>query len=121
MKVKGYMLAVISAAAYGLIPLFLLPVTARGLSLDVTLFYRFFISALLLLAVLLWKKERLQVNGRSLLILMTLGLLFALSSESLFLAYDYVSAGIASTMLFIYPVIVVLLLAIFFGERISAL
>lgn len=115
------MLAVLSAVTYGLIPLFILPIKARGFSLDVTLFYRFFISALLLLTVLLIKKERLQLTLRSLLVMVVLGVLFALSSEFLFLAYDYLSAGIASTLLFVYPVMVVLLLAFFFKEWISTL
>lgn len=121
MKATGYFLAVISAVTYGLIPLFILPVKAQGLSLDVTLFYRFGISALLLLALLLYKKESLKVSFRSLLLLAALGLLFALSSEFLFLAYDYLSAGIASTILFVYPVIVVLIMVFFFKERITPL
>lgn len=121
MKATGYFLAVISAVTYGLIPLFILPVKAQGLSLDVTLLYRFGISALLLLALLLYKKESLKVSFRSLLLLAALGLLFALSSEFLFLAYDYLSAGIASTILFVYPVIVVLIMAFFFKERITPL
>lgn len=119
MKLKGYLLALISAVSYGLIPLFILPVKAQNFPLNTTLFYRFFISAGFLLAFLIYKKESLKVNRSEFLILLVLGLLYGLSSDCLFLGYQLLTPGIASTVLFVYPIFVALLLALFFKEKIS--
>ena len=48
-----------------------------------------------------------------------LGLLYALSAEFLFLAYDYLGLGIASTIFFSYPIIVALVLVLFYKEKIT--
>lgn len=119
MKKKGYFFAIVSAVSYGLIPAFIIPVKEAGFSLDKTLFYRFFISAIFLLAYLVRKKESLRVTPKDFLIMLILGLFYALSSEFLFLGYDYLSPGIASTILFVYPVIVALVMMVFFKETIS--
>lgn len=119
MKKKGYFFAIVSAVSYGLIPAFIIPVKEAGFSLDKTLFYRFFISAMFLLAYLVRKKESLRVTPKDFLIMLILGLFYALSSEFLFLGYDYLSPGIASTILFVYPVIVALVMMVFFRESIS--
>lgn len=119
MKLKGYILALISAVSYGLIPLFILPVKALNFPLDTTLFYRFFISALFILAFLIYKKESLRVSRIEFLILLILGLLYALSSDCLFLGYRLLTPGIASTVLFVYPVFVAVILALFFREKIT--
>lgn len=121
MKVKGYLLAAISAISYGLIPLFILPVKASHFSMDTTLFYRFFIAAMFILAYLIYKKESLKVNRSEFLILVLLGLFYAVSAEFLFMGYDYLSPGIASTILFVYPVMVALMMTFFFKEKITVL
>ncbi len=119
MKIKGYILAILSAVFYGLIPLFILPLKAIHFPIETTLFYRFLISAGFLFLLLIYRKERLGVNAKELSILALLGILFASSSEFLFIAYDYLSAGVASTLLFVYPIIVALIMTIAFKERLS--
>lgn len=119
MKFKGYVLALVSAVSYGLIPLFILPVKALNFPLDTTLFYRFLISALFLLAFLIYRKESLKVNRSEFFILLVLGLLYGLSSDFLFWGYHLLTPGIASTVLFVYPIFVALLLALFFKEKIT--
>ncbi|MCC9074441.1 DMT family transporter [Flavobacterium sp. F-65] len=121
MKIKGYLFAIISAVSYGLIPLFILPIKAINFPMDTALFYRFFISALFLLAYLMYKKETIKVDRKEFFILLLLGVFYALSAEFLFLGYDYLSPGIASTILFVYPVIVALTMVFFFKERINKL
>ena len=49
--------------------------------------------------------------------LFIVGMLVATSSLTLYVSYKYLSAGIASTMLFVYPVIVAVLMVLFFGEK----
>lgn len=119
MKIKGYLLASISAISYGLIPLFILPIKAIDFSINTTLFYRFSISALLILFYLIYKKEPLKLNRSEGFIMVILGLLYGFSSDFLFLGYDYLTPGIASTILFVYPVIVALIMSFFFKEKIT--
>lgn len=88
MKKKGYLLAAVSAFSYGLIPLFILPVKAAKFSLDTTLFYRFFISSLFILAYLLYKKEGLGMRMKEWFIMIILGLLYALHPNFCF--YDMI-------------------------------
>lgn len=116
---KGYIFAAASAISFGLIPLFVIPVKRAGISMDVTLFYRFLIAAVMIGVYVLLRKGSLRIRRSDLPKLVIMGLLYALSAEFLFLGYDAMSAGIASTVLYVYPIIVALILAFGFGEKIS--
>ena len=48
-----------------------------------------------------------------------MGLLFSFSSLFLFMSYNYMDAGIASTILFVYPVLVAIIMAVVFKEKVS--
>ena len=118
--VKGYLCAFISAFTYGLIPLFMIPIKkTESFSVGATLFYRFLIASGAILLFLCYQKQRLRISLREGLIMSILGLLYALSAEFLFLAYDYLSPGIASTIFFCYPIIVALVLVLFYKEKIT--
>jgi len=121
MKLRGYVLGIISAISYGLLPIFILPIKHGHFSLDITLFYRFLFSALMIGGYLLYSKESFLLSKKELLIFTILGICYALSSEFLFLGYDYLTAGIASTVLFIYPVIVALIMFFFYKEKLTKL
>ncbi len=119
MKFKGYVYGLLSSISYGLIPLFILPIKLANFSMDTTLFYRFFFSALIVGGYLLIKKQSIKIELKQIPVLIILGLLYGISADALFLGYDYLSAGIASTLLFVYPLIVAIIMAIFFKERIT--
>lgn len=121
MKLRGYTLGILSAVSYGMIPIFILPVKQARFSMDITLFYRFFFSALMVGGYLLYSKESFKINKKEALILAILGICYALSSEFLFLGYDFLTPGIASTVLFIYPIIVALIMLFFYKERLTRL
>ena len=119
MKFKGYAYGLISSISYGLIPLFILPIKQANFSMDTTLFYRFFFSALIVGTYLFITKQSFKIDVKQLPVLVVLGLLYGISADALFLGYDYLSAGIASTLLFVYPLIVAIIMAVFFKERIT--
>lgn len=119
-KLKGYILAIISSVSYGLIPLFMIPLKADSIPLDTILFNRFTISAFFVGVYLLIRKEGFRISMKELIVFAILGVLFALSAEFLFIGYDYASPGIASTILFVFPVIVALIMVVFFKEKIAA-
>lgn len=118
-KSLGYLCAIIAATTYGFNPLFGLPLYARGMSTPSVLFYRFFFASLMLTGVKLYKKSSFRLEARQILPLVAGGVLLALSATFLFLSFRVMDAGIAATILFVYPVMVALIMAIGFHERIS--
>lgn len=118
-KLKGYALGIVAAATYGMNPLFALPLYSAGMTADSVLFFRYALAIPLLAAMTAMRGRSFRVTRPQLLTLAILGLLMALSSLSLFLSYNYMDAGIASTILFVYPVMVAVIMAAVYRERLS--
>ena len=119
-KAKGYLLGAVAAATYGMNPLFALPLYDNGMSPDSVLFFRYLFAIPILGIMLKARGRNFTVQQREIPLLAIFGILFALSSLTLFQSYNYMDAGIASTLLFIYPIMVALIMACFFKERLSA-
>ena len=115
--VKGYLAAFISAVTYGMIPLFMIPIKQQGFSVDAALFYRFITTSVFIMGYLFYRKETLRITPREVFIFLVLGLLYALSAEFLFLAYDLLSQELLLLYFFMYPLIVALALGVFFKEH----
>lgn len=118
-KVKGYLLAVIAAATYGMNPLFALPLYNAGMNPDSVLFFRYLIAIPILGMMIKARGRSFSVKRKELLVLIVLGILVALSSLTLFHSYNYMDAGIASTLLFVYPIMVAVIMAVCFREKIT--
>ncbi len=116
-KVKGVTLGSIAAASYGLNPLFALPLYADGMTADSMLFYRYMFAILMMGGMMLLQRRSFRVRRRELLSLAMMGIVFSASSLLLFLSYQYMDAGIASTILFMYPVLVALIMWLMYHER----
>lgn len=119
-KVKGYLLGALAAASYGMNPLFALPLYSDGMDPYSVLFFRYLFAIPILGIMLKARGRTFAVSRHDILPLVVMGLLLAMSSLSLFLSYNYMEAGIASTMLFVYPIMVAVIMAIFFREHITA-
>lgn len=102
----GFAAGIITGVTYGLNPLFAKPLLQMGVSVDSMLSFRYLVACLILGVWLLLRKETFKVNGPQLFRLCILGVLFALSSMLLFLSYKYIPAGLATTIVFLYPVLV---------------
>lgn len=118
-KVKGYLLGAIAAATYGMNPLFALPLYKDGLSPDAVLFFRYLFAIPILAIMIRARGRNFFIERRDLFPLVIFGILFAFSSLTLFRSYTYMDAGIASTLLFVYPIMVALIMFIFFHEKVS--
>ena len=119
-KAKGYLLGAVAAAAYGMNPLFALPLYEHGMDPDSVLFFRY-LFALPVLALMIKARGRdFRIRRAEAGLLAVFGILFALSSLTLFQSYRFMDAGIASTLLFVYPLLVAVIMAAFFRERLSA-
>lgn len=116
---RGYLLGAIAAASYGLNPLFALPLYAVGMTVDTVLFYRYLSAVVLLAIMILSRGHSLAITRHDVPRLIGMGMLMAFSSLFLFQSYHYMDAGIASTILFVYPVLVAIIMAVGFHERLS--
>lgn len=106
----GYPAGIITGITYGLNPLFGLPLMKEGASVEAILFFRYGIAVLILGAFLLLTKQTFKVSLKQAGILLVLGLLYTASSIFLFEAYNYIASGLATTLIFLYPVLVALIM-----------
>lgn len=118
-QLKGLLYGIVSSATFGLIPLFALPALQAGVGLDSVLFYRFGLSALALGIWLLVRQRDLRISMKEFGVLFGLGLFYALTALLLTTAYLYIPSGVATTVHFLYPVVVTAILILFFKDRVS--
>lgn len=117
-KLIGILCAIGAAVCYGTNPLGALNLYAEGMNTPSVLFYRFGLAWLIVAVVMLFRRESLKVDRREFLTLTALGVLFIFSSLTLYLSFHLMPAGVASTILFTYPVMTAAIMAAFFRERI---
>lgn len=118
-NLKGFAFGILTSATFGLIPLFTLPLMAKGMQFDSILFYRFLFAALALAGIMAAKKESFHADKRDIPVLILLGFFYTASAMFLFWGYNFMSAGIATTLHFTYPVFVTLIMLLFFREKTS--
>ena len=78
--------------------------------METVLFVRYAVAVLVLGMVILSTHKSFAVSRKQLGWLAMLGVLFACSSLFLFLAYNYIPSGIATTIIFLYPTLVALIM-----------
>lgn len=106
----GYPSGIITGVTYGLNPLFAKPLMNDGASTEAILFFRYGIAVIMLGAFLMIKKECFKINLKQAGVLLALGLLYTASSTFLFEAYKYIASGLATTLIFLYPVMVAIIM-----------
>lgn len=106
----GYAAGIITGVTYGLNPLFAVPLMKGGANVESILFFRYFLSVLMLGAWIAISRGGFRVNSRQAARLIIIGLLFTLSSFGLFEAYRYIPSGLATTIVFLYPVLVAIIM-----------
>ncbi|RXI28593.1 DMT family transporter [Aliarcobacter trophiarum] len=114
---KGIFLAIISAICYGMNPLGALMLYSEGLNVNSVIFYRFIFAVFFLSIFMIFRKLSFKISIKELKILAFLGLLFGVSALALFSSFLYMDAGLASTILFVYPIFVAIIMALLFNEK----
>ena len=115
--VKGLFYASLSSASFGFSPLFSLALIAAGLTNFDILSYRWLVAAIVLVVYAICKKKTLRLASfDETWKVILLSFLRALTSITLLIGYANIASGIASTINFMYPVIVALCMMIFYGE-----
>ena len=120
-KIKGYTLGFIAATTYGLNPLFALPLMSAGMNTSSILLLRYACAIPVIGAMMLARGRSFKVTPKQLLLLAIFGIFTGVSSLALFESYCYMDAGIASTLLFVYPLMVAMIGVMCFKERLSLL
>lgn len=127
-KFLGYLLGILAAATYGMNPVFAVPLYDDGMNAESVLLWRYALAIPVVALMLVSRGRSLKVKSiggtsvRQLIgQLAILGVLMGVSSLALFASYNYMNVGIASTLLFVYPVMVAVIMAVMFGERMSPL
>ena len=106
----GYPAGIITGITYGLNPLFGVPLMKDGAAIESILFFRYAIAVLFLGAFLLISKQSFKISWKQAGVLLILGLLYTSSSIFLFEAYNYIASGLATTIIFLYPVLVAIIM-----------
>ena len=106
----GYPAGIITGITYGLNPLFAVPLMKNGAATESILFFRYFFAVLLLGLFLMLRNQSFKVSGKQIGVLFVLGLLYTSSSVFLFEAYEYIASGQATTLVFLYPVLVAIIM-----------
>lgn len=109
-RIYGIIYALLSSAAFGFMPIFAKELYNNGVNTLTVLSLRFLLAALLLLIYFLSAKINFRVNKSQLIILFLIGIVgYTATGLTLFFSYNYISVGMATTMHFIYPAVVIIL------------
>ncbi len=106
----GYPAGIITGITYGLNPLFGVPLMKNGMPVESILFFRYAIAVLILGVVLLFDRQNFKVSWKQFGILLVLGVLYTASSTFLFKSYNYIPSGLATTLVFLFPVLVAVIM-----------
>ena len=110
----GYPAGIITGITYGLNPLFGMPLMNNGAAIESILFFRYAFAVVILGAFLWLTKQSFKITAKQAGVLLILGLLYTSSSIFLFEAYNYIASGLATTLIFLYPVLVAIIM-VFLG------
>ena len=105
--------------SFGLIPLFSIPVIAAGMDSSGILVYRFLFGGLVLLAVLLYRREDLRLNMGDAMRVGLISLFYIGTSLATLECYKYLSSRIATSLFYTDPIWCALIGMLFLHERFS--
>lgn len=117
MNIKGYFYAALAACLYGTNPAFAVPLYGTGMGTASVLLFRYLLGIPLLAAIIIGQSRSLALSRQEFTQVFILGIIMAVSSLALFESYKYLNPGVASTLLFAYPILTSLIMIIFFHER----
>lgn len=116
-KAQGVLLGLSSSAAFGMIPLFSLPLFHAGVTVQTALAYRFSIAALAMWLILSILRVPLGLPIKDLLKIAFLSLMYLLAVVIFFHSFSLLPSGVVATIQFLYPVMVMLIMVFFFHEK----
>lgn len=117
---KGKICLILSALIYGIAPMLAKIAYMGGVNGMTLTFLRTFLMLPLLFVLMLARGRSFRLNKKELFDIIILGVVGgSFSIISLYAAYDYISTGLATTLHFIYPLIIVVVSALIYREKIT--
>ena len=116
-RIKGIFYAAVSSSTFGLAPFFSITLLLVGFSAFEVLSYRWGIASVVLVIFGLFSGCDFRLKRKDLAVVFTLSLLRAITSFSLIIAYQNIASGVASTIHFMYPLAVALVMMFVFREK----
>lgn len=116
-RIHGFCFAALAAAFYGTNPIFAVPLYGIGMNAVSVLVFRYLLGIPILAALIIMRSERLLPHEKEILPVAGLGIIMGISSLALYESYTYMNPGVASTLLFMYPLLTSLIMTIFFQEK----
>ena len=120
-RIRGAICGIASAAFYGCNPLGALGLYELGINSHTVLFFRFVLASAILAGLMMIRRESFALKAKEAFLVVILGVIFCMTSLLMFISFHYIDAGVASTLIFVYPVMVALIMAVLFRERITLL
>mgnify|MGYP000868143971 FL=1 len=118
-RYQGFILIFLSALFYSTLGIFGKYIYTTGIEMSLVIVLRFFATVILVGAFLLiTRKEPFLTFSRSVLFQ---GIFFVATAILYFMAVKYLSAGLATVILFAHPALVAALAVIFYREKINAM
>lgn len=117
---KGVAYAFLSSAAFGIMPILARIAYSNGSNPTTVLIFRFLISTLILFLYLKFKQININLKKEQVALLLSIGIIgYTITAQTLFISYNYLGAGLATTLHFIYPVVVCITGFIFFKNKMN--
>jgi len=106
----GYAAGILAGVSYGTNPLFGKDLIGDGVPVVCILFFRYLFALIVMGLVIALSRETLKIGRKRTVICALTGLLYASSSLTLFASYNYIPAGLATTIVYLYPVFTALIM-----------
>ncbi len=118
---KGVISVVVASVIYGMLPIITKWILLEGVNSTSTVFYRMFASMLVSFVILKLTGVSLKATRRQIFQMALFGILgFGMCSAFLTVAYDFIPVGLASMLLFAYPLYVNVIMVAVFREKLTA-
>ena len=117
-RIKGIFYAILSSASFGFSPLFSVDLLRSGMGNCEILTYRWGIAAAGLCVVAKLQRKSLKIKSwDEFQKILLMSILRSITAITLLIGLANISSGVASTINFMYPVIVAAIMMLFFGEK----
>ncbi len=119
-KRLGEIFVILSSILFGLMPLITSIIYSHGSNPLTAAAFRFLIGCVMILPISLYKSRGNLILSKAYHVkLIRIAVFYAITPVLLYLSYTCLPSGMASTLHFIYPVAVILILFFFYRERIT--
>lgn len=118
-NITGVTYAVLSSASFGLIPLFSISLLSVGVGSPTILCYRFLVAAVVMAIIMFFTRRSFRLSADVVVAVALLSILYASTAILLLESYKCIPSGVATTIHFLYPLVVTLTMSWLFKERIS--